>query len=386
MKRAKSFYAPAERAKFSALARQEEICGSSKVLNHFIEAVPSALVLLNPQRQAVWANRKFMETTGRSLKEIKGRRLGELMNCVRAQGAEGECGSTEYCESCGAVNAILESRQGGQAIRECLILTGETKVFELSVCATPFRLNDEEFTILVLLDVSAQKQREFLERTFLHDLSNTVSGLLSACELLRSNSDSNASDVVRLVKMILYFTERIADEIHSQRDLLAAERGDLGVNRSLVSSLDLIEQLKQNYSAIDIALKKEIVIDPPSQEITFVTDPVLLQRVLGNMVKNALEATESGGKVSVSCMKEADMDMLRFAIHNSGELDQKIRHQIFQRSFSTKGQGRGTGTYSMKLIGECFLGGKVWFESSPEEGTTFSIQLPMNSDIPLSKS
>jgi signal transduction histidine kinase len=261
-------------------------------------------------------------------------------------------------------------------IRECLILTGETRVFELSVCATPFRLNNEEFTILVLLDVSAQKQREFLERAFLHDLSNTVSGLLSACELIRSRGDSDSADLFRLVKIILYFTERIADEIHSQRDLLAAERGDLGVNRSLVSSLDLIERLKQNYSTMEIALKKEIVIDPLCQEISFLTDPVLLQRVLGNMVKNALEATASGGKVSVSCIKEANSDFLRFAIHNSGELDKKVCHKIFQRSFSTKGKGRGTGTYSMKLIGERFLGGKVWFSSSAKEGTTFFIQLP----------
>jgi signal transduction histidine kinase len=383
MKRAKSRYAPAERAAPATVDRQGAACRQDEALSHFMEAIPSALVLLNQSRQVVWANWKFIETIGQSWDKIKGRRPGEVLNCIRAHEAGEGCGTTEFCESCGAVDAILESQKGNQAIRECRILTGETRAFELSVCATPFRLDEEEFTILVLLDISAYKQRELLERTFLHDLSNTVCGLLTACELFRSRKDSDAADLNRLVEMMLHFTERIADEIESQRQLLAAERGDLPVNSELVSSMQLIEQTREDFSAFEIAHNKDIVIDPLSEEISFVTDSILLQRVLGNMVINALEATEPGGKISVLCVKETDVDALRFSIHNSGELEKEVRHQIFQRSFSTKGPGRGIGTYSMKLIGERFLGGKVWFSSSAKEGTTFSIQLPLNANQAL---
>jgi signal transduction histidine kinase len=44
---------------------------------------------------------------------------------------------------------------------------------------------------------------------------------------------------------------------------------------------------------------------------------------------------------------------------------------VFQRSFSTKGTGRGLGTYSIKLLTERYLGGRVWFESAEGHGTTF---------------
>ena len=48
--------------------------------------------------------------------------------------------------------------------------------------------------------------------------------------------------------------------------------------------------------------------------------------------------------------------------------------QIFQRSFSTKCEpGRGLGTYSMKLLGERFMGGVVDFTSRAPEGTTFRL-------------
>jgi sensor histidine kinase regulating citrate/malate metabolism len=50
----------------------------------------------------------------------------------------------------------------------------------------------------------------------------------------------------------------------------------------------------------------------------------------------------------------------------------EVQLQIFQRSFSTKGKGRGVGTYSMKLLTERYLGGKLAFTSAAGEGTTFT--------------
>jgi sensor histidine kinase regulating citrate/malate metabolism len=51
-----------------------------------------------------------------------------------------------------------------------------------------------------------------------------------------------------------------------------------------------------------------------------------------------------------------------------------VQLQIFQRSFSTKGNGRGIGTYSIKLLTEQYLNGKVSFVSNESEGTRFSLE------------
>jgi len=68
--------------------------------------------------------------------------------------------------------------------------------------------------------------------------------------------------------------------------------------------------------------------------------------------------------------------MVRFTVHNPGEMPQEASLQVFQRSFSTKGTGRGLGTYSMKLLSEQYLQGKVGFSSTPEEGTLFFAEYP----------
>jgi sensor histidine kinase regulating citrate/malate metabolism len=63
-------------------------------------------------------------------------------------------------------------------------------------------------------------------------------------------------------------------------------------------------------------------------------------------------------------------------VRNPGWIPREIQLQLFQRSFSTKGQNRGLGTYSIKLLGEKYLNGEVGFASTQEKGTVFWLWLP----------
>ena len=55
----------------------------------------------------------------------------------------------------------------------------------------------------------------------------------------------------------------------------------------------------------------------------------------------------------------------------------KVKAQVFQRSFSTKGEGHGLGTYSIKLLTERYLKGTTGFTSSAENGTEFFVRIPL---------
>ncbi len=66
-----------------------------------------------------------------------------------------------------------------------------------------------------------------------------------------------------------------------------------------------------------------------------------------------------------------------FSVHNPSFMPRSVQLQVFQRSFSTKGEGRGLGTYSMKLLSERYLGGRVDFTTSPDGGTTFIATFPL---------
>lgn len=68
---------------------------------------------------------------------------------------------------------------------------------------------------------------------------------------------------------------------------------------------------------------------------------------------------------------------MRFWVHNPGSIPAGLQSQIFHRSFTTKaGAGHGIGTYSVKLFGERYLGGRVGFTSDESAGTEFTFWLP----------
>ena len=112
-----------------------------------------------------------------------------------------------------------------------------------------------------------------------------------------------------------------------------------------------------------------------SLAVNLFSDPVLLERVLGNMIKNALEATPSNGTVTVGC--GPIQGGVQFWVHNPTDMPRDVQLQVFQRAFSTKGKGRGFGTYGIKLLAERYLQGGIGFESVEAEGTTFWISLPV---------
>jgi signal transduction histidine kinase len=135
-----------------------------------------------------------------------------------------------------------------------------------------------------------------------------------------------------------------------------------------------LEELRLQYLRHSTAVDRAVDLDDVWDGLV-VTDRQLLLRVLGNMLKNALEATPAGGAVSIACAEHGDEVL--FSVHNEQVMPDDVQLQVFQRSFTTKGQpGRGVGTYSMKLFGERYLGGRVSFVSRAPEGTTFTLVLP----------
>ena len=134
-----------------------------------------------------------------------------------------------------------------------------------------------------------------------------------------------------------------------------------------------MDELRNQYLKHPIAANRSISIGL-TWDGAVITDKQILQRVLGNMLKNALEATLPGETVTLSCIDNGET--VTFTVNNSEVMPNEVQLQVFQRSFSTKGEpGRGIGTYSMKLFGERYLKGRVDFVSQASVGTTFRLAL-----------
>lgn len=145
-------------------------------------------------------------------------------------------------------------------------------------------------------------------------------------------------------------------------------------------SLDALQLVISALRPSSLARGRTLRLAAEAMAFEFVSDPVLLRRVLINLAKNALEATRQGDIVTFSAVR--DRQGVMFSVHNPSVMPDDVQHQVFQRSFSTKGAGRGLGTYSIKLLTTAYLGGKVAFVSTAESGTTFTIRLPIEPTPP----
>jgi len=367
-------FAPAERALAQAVAAQaQRFADTLPETRAILDAMPDAVVMLNRHRQIIFANRSTLALLSGVNDQLLGLRPGEALRCIHADESAGGCGTTAFCSTCGAVRAILKSQRGEEDVQECrIIVRGSGDALDLRVWTVPFRLDDERLTIFTIHDIRDEKRRRALERIFFHDVLNTVGAISASTEIILDSGVEQSGDFLQLLGGL---ADRLAEEIKSQRDLLSAETNELAVHPTYVSAELLVHSLADTYrrrpSATDHAI--QVVTPPPDAALT--TDPALLRRVLGNMLKNALEATEPGGTVTLGCRRHGDK--IEFWVHNPTAMPREVQLQIFQRSFSTKGSGHGLGTYSMKLLSERYLGGQVTFESSPAAGTTFRALYPL---------
>ncbi len=116
--------------------------------------------------------------------------------------------------------------------------------------------------------------------------------------------------------------------------------------------------------------------EPLEKKVIRVRRASRVPQALDAMVDAVLILNEQRQVVTARC-SAAPPGNVAASVHNAVVMPKGIQMQVFQRSFSTRAaSGRGIGTHSMKLFGECYLGGKVEFTSRKPEGITFTLTLP----------
>jgi len=332
-------------------------------------------MFLDKNRQVVFCNATLLKKLGlRDPSSLLGKRPGEIFGCIHATDEKAGCGTSRFCRECGAVKAILHAQQGRQQTVEECRMTIRTEAGEdaldLRVWAVPVVIDREPFTIFTIKDIGDEKRRELLERTFFHDILNESAIVAGYLE----NARDGVLDMDRdLMGRVHSAAARMIDTIQGQRDLLYAEADKLELSRREFPVRRFLNELVRTLSDSKWAVKKTITLDGPDPDTTIMTDKHLLKRILINLIKNALEASQPGDEIHVEYRKKSGRN--HFSVQNPGVMPESVKVQIFQRSFSTKGPGRGIGTYSVKLFTEKYLKGSVSFESETGKGTLFHVEI-----------
>jgi hypothetical protein len=369
-------YAPAARVTDADIQEQLKSMVGNSVIDTLLKSVGGFLAILNAQRQILAANDNLMKTLGVSdIAGVLGLRPGEALQCIHAEAHEGGCGTSEYCATCGAVVAIMTCLGNNEPVEcPCSITVrkdGLNKDMYFSVRACPLSLGDRRLVLLFMQDISIHQRRAVLERAFFADISSMIVSVLGRSKLLLT------ADVDRghlLASDIFEALIRLAQEVRIQKSLIQETEGGVFPLLRLTAVADVLKEIAKTCESYPMAQGKKLIVEDKTEGLRLKADSWLLQRVIGGMVMNALEASIEGDEVRLTA--EIERSVLTFSVWNRQYIPAEITKRIFQQNFSTHAElGRGMGTYFMKVIGEQSLGGKVAFTTSKNEGTVFRISL-----------
>ncbi len=358
------------------VAQEESI---EKVLSTF----SLKTLIFNGKRHILYGNYAFLEGLKKSRPSMASApRLGEAVGCVHAWDSPFGCGTGASCFYCGAAQAMHQClEENRKVVKECVVETadkGSLVNFEWQITVSPLVLQESRFLFLTLEDISHEKYRERMERTFFHDIMNSAGIIQGVAEALEDTVSTEERQ--ELLTILEGSSSRLVEEIQIQRNLLFAERGTLQVQIETLDGEALLRKAAREMRFFpEISRGKEVIVQPSLTPLYPKGDETIVRRVLINMVKNALEATSPGEQVILGSYREEGLQQNRavFWVRNREVMSVEVQRNVFQRSFSTKGVGRGIGTYSMKLFVKNYLQGDIWFCSNEKEGTTFYVALPL---------
>lgn len=348
-----------------------------------LSCAASAQCFLAPTRQILQANQAMLDLLGETeVDALLGLRPGEAFGCLHAEEAEGGCGMAVACGYC-LTAQLLHLVEGGGAESgggETAIVRADGST-EFAIKLQRVRLAGLDLLSVGFLDRRASAEKQALNRLIYHDLLNVANGVIGLIDLLQDDY-RHGQDCAENIDLLSWSGGQLIDEIRYQRSLHAAVNGNRGRPSESVALCELLQHVAQCYSQ-DFQLGS-LSIDCPSS-LHLVTDRTILVRVLGNLLRNAVEADGDGRSITIEVESDDDRSaegtqdrQIVIHVRNRTVIPAEVQAHLFKRHFSTKGGvGRGLGTYASQLLVRNSLGGQLRYRSTEAEGTVFSVALPV---------
>ena len=212
-----------------------------------------------------------------------------------------------------------------------------------------------------------------------HDLRQPMQALSMYTSVLEQRlPDAGTQRVVHGIKLSVTNLEQMFDSL---LDISKIESGVIKPNMVAFPLMPLIQQVIEAEGPIAAHKNLELRAVPTSASVR--SDPVLLERMLKNLVTNAIRYTERG-RIVVGC-RRLGHDRVRLEVADSGiGIPSQEQERIFDEYYQLSGnsaQGLGLGLPIVKSLGE-LLGHKVSVKSAPGRGSVFSIELERAFDAP----
>jgi NtrC-family two-component system sensor histidine kinase KinB len=275
------------------------------------------------------------------------------------------------------------------------LTTGETLTYESSLRTDrgreiPVQVYAREAPIegvshlqWILRDITERKNLDNLRNDLVsmiyHDLRSPLANIVSSLDVLESLTPEEADPAQKsLLDIAIRSTERIQRLTNSLLDIRRLEAGQPIGSRQIVSPTHLIHEAVETVQPIVDNKKQAISLGIPDDLPEVWVDPDMIQRVLTNLLENAVKFTPPGSKIYVGA--RSDRKDVFIWVQDTGPGIPSNQHaRIFDKFTRLHGKdgpkGLGLGLAYCRLAVEAH-GGRIWVENGPDIGAVFKFTIP----------
>jgi PAS domain S-box-containing protein len=229
----------------------------------------------------------------------------------------------------------------------------------------------------------AIRAREEILNVVSHDLRNPLSTVQMSADLLADGAQERREDHRKWLETITNAVGQMNWMIEDLLDAARIDQGAFSVDPSNHDVAALLAKVEQSFGPL--ASEKEIRLEciAPKDLPGVWLDALQIQRVLSNLIGNALKFTPKGGAIRVEAAQEGSA--VRFSVSDTGPgIPQEELAHVFDRYWQAR-QGDRRGVGLGLAIAEGIVtahGGRIWAESGEDEGAAFHFTLPVAEPAP----
>lgn len=265
--------------------------------------------------------------------------------------------------------------------------------FPVSVTSAPILLDGNIIgAIVVFRDITHEKEVDKSKTEFVslasHQLRTPLSAIRWYSEMLASEKLGVLnSQQKEYLQEIYQSNRRMIDLVNA---LLNVSRIDMGTFAIEPVPTDIQEIAESVLRELYVKIQESSLNVTASYEENFPkvnVDPKLMRVIIQNLLSNAMKYTKKGGSIAFSLTKDAQNLLIKVSDTGVG-IPKAVQDKIFVKLFRAdnarvvESEGTGLGLYIIKSIIERG-GGRTWFESEENKGTTFFVELPLSGMNPL---
>ena len=360
----------------------QQVSQEKRRLDALLESSADGVIIMDSSHRIQRFNRAMGRLTGWSAPDAIGKTHDDVIRWARREPGqdlnEAEAGGWPLAGARRSANSPMLYVEGD-------LLRKDGGLTPASITYTP--LYDREGRLVNLIadahDLTKFREAEELKSTFIsiisHELKTPVALIKGYAETLRrEDARWDAATVQDSLAVIVEEADRLTDLIEKLLDASRLQAGALKLNMGEVALDKLATALVEKFKTQSDKHSLSVEFPPRFPEI--LGDEERLRQVITNLLSNALKYSPNGGRVTVRGNVEPEQVILSVSDEGPGIAAPDLPH-VFERFYrgasdlTKRVQGAGLGLYLAKAVVEAHRG-RLWVESEPGKGATFSFSLP----------